>query len=1151
VTRVATLFIYILTIAILVISISAVPISAQSGAIRLEGTVWDPSGESLAGAVLTAVEEKTDRQSSAVSEPDGHYVFLALQPGIYTVTVKAKGFKDVIHRSMSLFSPGTVLEDFSIEVSVIDKEISPAELAGRNEAQIIDSFSNKQIDALPNLNRDLLSVLIYQPGVQIRSDDPGSSTVNGTRPAMNGFGMDGISTTNPVQPRLDSPIVTVNPDSISDLQIITSGAKAEYGRSGGAQFILTSNPGAKSWSGNVYDYFRDQNLDANDFFNNANKVARPAFTRNIFGGTLSGPAFGKKNRLFLNFEGNLTDQKISRNRTVLTSEAKLGLFRWFTPGSPTLNSYNILKNDPRNLGIDPAIAPILLKLPPPNNTEVGDGLNTAGYRFNNPADLNSQAVNLRFDRYISPNHQFFFRATWNRIDSTDLFNNRDASFPGEESGRILKQDLAFAGGLDWVINPQMINELRVGYIRPSTEMNNPARLTSEMLLANSWTNPLDPSFPRSYKSPVLEISDYLSHSMSLHTFKYGGSFRRTVLRSTDYTGAYPDVTFGPTMGNAPLVGPTGVSVISSASRDVFEKLYNDLLGRMESVQQTYNSSLTSVLPAGTPRNRDFAFNEFAGFIQDDWRILPNLTLNLGLRYEVSPSPKELNGFQSMLDPVSTISPSESISNFKLVQTDSWYDKYQKSFAPRAGFAWDPFGSGTLVIRGSYGMYYDRLIGAVTNFVDQNSYGFSQNVSLYPNATGFDVRLSDGIPVTTQPASLPLQPLPTRSSSIAVLDPNLRAPRVDEFHLTLEKRLLGAILEGSYVGTRGARLFQYLNLNQTKTAGDFLQSFQELRVYRNNGTPVPATNTLVRIFGSPMAAINAIGGSVLDSGQAGLGANTVDLNYYGKYAAAQVSDFYIRNFTQFNEFLYGSSSSKSWHDALQVGIRKDTKYSNLRFHYTWSKSLDTISSDGNSFVTPADSRNPDKNKAFSDFDRTRVFNLAWNYAIPFGRTQSGDSDKPTWISYVLGGWNVGLLYIWESGARFSVNSGRQNQFAGVSSLANFSGDRNMGGIYQQYGVFHWFSPDQTRQFTYPDAGEVSTSGRNSFTGPSFSNFDLMFQKKFLVHENRGLQFRIEAFNLLNHTRLANPNANLYDVNFGVISSTQGKPRRMQIGLKYQF
>ncbi len=465
------------------------------------------------------------------------------------------------------------------------------------------------------------------------------------------------------------------------------------------------------------------------------------------------------------------------------------------------------------------------------------------------------------------------------------------------------------------------------------------------------------------------------------------------------------------------IGPSEQSEISAQDRQIFENLYNDLLGRIESVSLTYNSSLTSVLPAGTPSERSFASNEFSAFIQDDWKIRRNLTLNLGLRYDIFTPPKEQNGFQSVLDKASLITNSSEIPDFTVAGGDKWYSTDWKNFAPRVGFAWDIKGNGSLVLRGAYGMYFDRLNGAVTKFVDQNSYGFSQALTIYPNENGTDLRLRDGIPVPGQPSALSLQPSATRSTSIALINPNLRTPRVDQFNLTLEKRLWGAVFELGYTGTRGKKLFQYTNLNQTKTGGDYLQAFQELQQYRDMGTPVSASNTLVRIFGTPLAAFDAMNGYNFDTGQAGTAADEMDLNYFGKYAAAGVSDFYIRNFPQFNKVLYGSNTAKSWYDSFQFGLRKSTASYQMRFYYTWSKSLDTMSSGGDTYVSPRDSFNPDSNKAPSDFDRKHVLNLALDYCIPV-RQKPGQRFR----NVSMGGQDF-----WRMEPRGSVYSGKRGAF----------------------------------------------------------------------------------------------------------------------------
>jgi hypothetical protein len=1135
----------------------AIPLEAQTGSIRLEGVVRDPTGAPLPDATLTAVEESTGYQAEAVSNQDGRYSFPVLSPGIYTVTAKSEGFRNVIHRRIFLYSPGSIVENFGFEVSEIDREIGPDLRPDISESRTSESYSRANIESLPLLNRDPLALTAYQPGVQINGGNEGISTINGTRQNMNSIGMDGLSTANPINPRLGVSLVTTNPDSVSDIQIVTTGAKAEYGGAGGGQIVVVSRSGAQSWSGDLYDYFSNRMFNANYFFDNANRIPQSGFNRHIFGATAAGP-ITDDTLLFANYEGNRTAQGVARNRLVLTETAKAGIFQWYRPDDTardeeTVLSYDIAANDPRGLGIDPAIQSILDRLPDPNNDRIGDGLNTGGYIFDNPTRTNQDRVAARVDHTLNANHRLFFRFNWEHMDATDVMNDADAPFPGEAHGKRIENNWGFAAGSDYVLSPFMVNELRVGYLRPKTELERSARSSEPMFIANSWSNPLDPSFPRSYRDSILEIADAFSYIRGSHSFKFGGSYRRTLQGSVDYYGAYPVVTFGVDNGNSPLayVGPSEQSEISSEDRLTFEYLYNDLLGRIESVDQTFYSSLTSALPVGTGRDRDFAFSEFAVFIQDDWKIRPNLTLNLGVRYELNTVPEEKNGFQGVLDQASQISATANISDFNIIPGTNWYARDNNNVAPRVGFAWDMFGTGSMVLRGAYGMYYDRLLGSVVNTIDQFSYGFSQDVQLHPNAAGTDVRLSDGIPLPVQPAVPVSQPPASRSTSVAVLDAKLRAPRVDHFSLKLEKPLFGAILEAGYVATRGKDLFQYLNLNQTRTDGDFLNAFKQLQDYRANGTPVPSSNTLVQIFGSPLAAFNALGGSNFDSEQAGIAADTLDRDYYGNYAAAGVSDFYLRNFPQFDRFLYGTNSAESWFDSLQIGVRKSTYNYDLRAYYTWSKSLDTISAGCATCARPTDSFNPTQDKAPSDFARTHVLSVAWNYKLPFLRDRYSDIDVPKWADLVFGGWELGSLWIWESGAPFSVNSGLQNRYAGVYSLANLDGSRNLGQISNVGNTTYWFRPEQVPLFSSPEAGEIANSGRNSFTGPRYFNLDALLRKNFWVGEKTSVQFRFEVYNLLNNTRFANPNNDLYDRYFGVVTSTNGNPRRLQMALKLQF
>ncbi|MBN1570392.1 MAG: TonB-dependent receptor [Acidobacteria bacterium] len=1156
-TRFASPSIISFFIAILILSAFAAPLGAQTASARLEGIVWDPTGEPLTGVILAAVDEASGRQMETISDSEGYYRFLALPPGIYTVTAKSKAFKDVVHRHVRIYLPDTLIDNFSFEVSAIDKEVPPAAAPKINDSTNSGAFSPRDMQALPLIDRNPLPLGIYQPNVQTAYGMEDDSTVSGTRKVMNSIMMDGLSITDPVSPSMQSSFFTPNPESISTLQIVTSAAKAEFGGAGGGHFILATPSGTKSFTGSVYDYFRNKRLNANDFFNNTLHYPRPGLASNIYGVTLSGP-IGGNSLFFINFEGNHTDQQLIRERAVLTETARAGLFRWYAPDdltrdSSTVKSFDIAANDPRGLGIDPQITAALAKVPEPNDFTVGDGLNIAGYRFDALADIRQKNAAARIDHYLNANHQLFVRFNYGDADSTDSENGAEMSYPNELNGTYVNNSWAVAVGSDWAISPYTVNEFRVGYIQPKIELKRPARLSTPMLLANSWTNPADPSFPRSYKVPAFEIADNLSRSMNRHSLKFGISYRKSTQTITDYDGVYPNVTFGRDHGNIPdiSVGPEEQFEISTEDREWFERIYNNLLGRIESVNQTFNSTLTSALPAGTARIRDYSTSRFSAFIQDDWKIRRNLTLNLGMRLETMTSPKEKNGLQSVLDKAADLGPASEISDFNVAARDSWYSTKWNNFAPRFGFAWDVMGSGNTVLRGAYGIYFSHLHGGITDFVDKNSYGFIQTATLYPNTGGGDFRLSDGIPLPAQPSPVSLTPAATRSTSIAVLNPELKTPRVEQFSLTLEKKLWGLLFDLGYSATRGKDLFQYVNLNQTKTRGDFLQAYKELKQYRDEGTPVPDSNTLLRIFGYPLAAFEALDGANFDSGEAGIAANELDLNCFGDYAAAGVSDFYIRNFPQFDGFLYGSNSAESWFDSFRLGIRKATNNLHFQTYYTWSKSLDTISSDGNTYVNPSDSFQPEIDKAPSDFHRTHVWNAVFDYALPYGRTRNPDSETPKWIDWVFGGWNLGSIMLWESGQRFSVYSGRQNLFADVSSLANLEGKRTIGTIYKFSGNIYWFNPDQALLFTHPDAGEAASSGRNTFVGPRYFNMDAVIHKRFHIGEKRYVQFRAEAYNVFNNTHFGLPNTDIDSSIFGIIRRTQGSPRSLQVALRLQF
>jgi hypothetical protein len=363
-------------------------------------------------------------------------------------------------------------------------------------------------------------------------------------------------------------------------------------------------------------------------------------------------------------------------------------------------------------------------------------------------------------------------------------------------------------------------------------------------------------------------------------------------------------------------------VISATDRGIFENLYNHLLGRIAQVAQTFYSNLERFQAPGTPRVRHYRIREYGYFVQDDWKVRRNLTLNMGLRYEFNGVPSERDQLQGVVDKAAQINASSQIADLTLSRGTRWYNNDFNNFAPRVGLAWDPRGSGIWAIRTSYGIYYERLVGQVANYVDSVTPGFSQQTQVYPNLAGSDLRLSDGIPLPAAPAAPVLRQGLDRMTTLAVINPRLRTGYVQQYSLTVQRELFrNTVIEAGLVGNRGVKLFMYRNLNQLRIDGDFLQSFRELQAFRARGTPVTSTNTLVRLFGSVNHAVNIVQPNTLDQGAAVAAADNIDRNMNSRYAAAGLSDFYLRNFPQYNLLFWGTNDGRSYYASGSATVNR--------------------------------------------------------------------------------------------------------------------------------------------------------------------------------------------------------------------------------------
>jgi hypothetical protein len=1145
----------LLILVLAVLALTAIAL-AQTQTSRLDGTVQDQTGAVVPNAAVHAVNVKTQVAVQTTTNAEGIFVLAALQPGVYNLSVEAAGFRKFDLNDIQLDAGATVSQIVKLEVGPTSEAISveaKTVVIQTGESQVSRAVTLRDIDTLPALGRTALAIAPYSaPGVAVYASDSSYSRINGARQGSNNTTLDGIDANDSVAPRFGLSLTATNTDSLGEMRVITEGGKAEYGRNAGGQVEMITRAGTNFFHGNAFDYMRNRDFNANDFFSNLANVARPEFTQNIFGGSFGGPIKHDKLFVFGNYQGRRTYQQVLRTRTVPTANAKAGLFTWLQAGTTTPQTYSIVANDPLHLGIDPAIQKLLAMFPAPNTTSVGDGYNSSGYSFNQPNNSFEDQFTIRGDYNLNSNNHIFYRHSWQRNSAIDSLNSADAPFPGGAQGTQGGHRWGVAGGWDWTISASLINEFRYGHQSASVDFVRPERLPGIMYSFYSFTNPILTALAQGRNSPVNEYTDNLTWIHGKHTAKAGINVRYTLQYGYNYAGVYPNATLATTYAPVPTtVGPSG---LSSANLQIFQGLYNDLLGRISSITQTFYTDLSSFQAPGTPSVKNYNFHDYGSFIQDDWKLLPNLTLNIGLRWEIYGTPTEENGLQGTISSVKTMAATNPQNNLSVAKMASWYNTDMHDFAPRFGLSWDPTHEGKMAIRANYGIFYDRIVGATASLVDSNSPGFADGETSFPNQVVSDVRASQNPAMPTHAAAPLITPLDNRNTSIVVFNPNLRSGYVHQFSFTVQREILrGTIMEAGFVGNHSVKLFTDRDINQPMVYRDFLGAVQQLQTYVANGTAPPATNTLVKIFGTSAAAVSALGSTAISQGQLGTLANTLDRTNYTRYAAAGVSDYYLRPFPQFNQVVYGSNDGKSFYDSLQVSLRRNLGALKYTFNFTWSKSLDNGSVDGNGFTVPLDNNNLNLNYGRSDYERPKVLTYQIMYTLPIGNGKALGGSMPHWADSILGGWDLGAMGVWESGPPMTISSGRATGPGTATATADYNGDRNIGSISRQgSGVFFLDSTLATTTMTLPLAGGVGTSGRNAFRGPRFFDTDVSLVKRFKITERKSVTYRAEAYNLWNNVNFSTPAVSIATpTTFGKISSSVNGARVMQMALRFDF
>ena len=1237
---------WILGVCILAVFL-AVPAAAQTGTGRIVGVVKDATGGVVPGATVRATHESTGIVSETVTNDTGGYVFPSLSVGPYTLTAELPGFA-AFTSTKNVLTVGVELKiDATLHPGGLAEAVTVTETAVRvqtTESSLSTLVPGKTIETLPLNGRNPLHLIGLVPGVVGHSAEAtasgGTSTqqINGDRGRGITTTQDGIDIADPVIPRGELTNAPVNPDALQEFRVITSNAKAEYGRSAGGQVELVTKSGGNRFAGTAYAFLRDTSLDSNSYFNELNGLPKEILERKQFGASLGGPIKRNKAFFFFNYDGTRRLQETSQIITVPTETLRNGVFRFVTQACPgqtssqnrptcvdasgnplvPVSSYNMVANDPRALGVSQTIQKETFAYQPkPNDFTVGDGLNYAGYRWNSPTEGPVDSVTTRIDVQLGSRQSVFGRYSnaWRNDLINDIINTdpRPLSWPARV--RISDQQ-GLAAGHKMTIGSSIVNEVTGGFTYNILDFADPQHpKTYEVCRSGCIFGSPRVYWPGSARKPLeMQVLDNLSWVRGAHTMKTGVNMRWYKITQTRGAGTpfgiYPSFTFNRLdasftgANTAAVARPDGSRVdltasgINATDRNNLNTFYNVVLGRVGRVDQTFYSNGTEFPPLN-PLVLDQRTSEYNFYVQDDWRVSPNLTFNLGLRYELNTVPYDASGAQVVND--RPLDGSEGPVTFLAAGADtglSWFEMDRNNFAPSAGMAWDPRGDGKMAVRASYRLAYQRLITWALNVVEQRQPATSvdqfltapKNSSL-PAADqvlrldellsgrvpadpqrGISIAITNGVPLLTPPTTINRTPANIRGEQPLGFDPGITTPNMQQWSASFQRELpWDLVAEAAYVGSKGTDLFRMMNVNQMDLiANNFIRDFSAAR--RNltaNGNPNigESTGNLGRLYGGTIPTSVY---SDLTNNNVGVLADALDRGTQGiGLVAAGLPDTFFRPSTQFTAAGMGCSCSSSRYDALQLQLRR--RFTNgLAFaaNYTLAYSRDDVSADtrgaGTEMVVPSDPQRLELDKARSDFDVRHVVRAHAIYELPFGRGRRYLADSSALLDAFIGGWSVNTIIDWSSGYPLSVFSGYHTfsfydagtrvateSASGVSNRSNYTGGSDIGQVQiLQNGSVQYLSPEERALFSTPAAGETG-SKRNPFTGPGFFQADLGVFKNFSLPGRVRIEARLEIFNVFNTVNFSNPTILGTSGTFGMITGTRVPPRIIQLGAKVYF
>ncbi len=1114
--------------AVMVVLAFAGAVRAQVTTGTISGTVTDPNGAVVTSATVKATNLETNATRETTSDGDGHFAFTLMTPGRYRVDITAANFQAFQSEVVVSITQTTAVEaklgvgGTTTNVTVVaEAPVIQAETS--QNGHVIDGETIRQI---PLSTRNFQQLLVLQAGAQAsvpNSTDLGRGdtafSVNGQRTTSNSVKINGVDA-NSIGTNSTPNLAVPSTESLQEFIVQTSLYDASNGRNAGGNVEAVTRSGGNDFHGNAFYFLRNKALNANEPFIKARGLQKPVLTRNQFGGTLGGPIVRNKAFFFFSYQGTRERNGLSLSNSLtfpavpagLTDTNRTAAALSTTFGIPVASinavAVNILNAKLPNgqfaipssgiAGAAGAAANIATQVPQSGVSRFTEN------QFNGNLDVNfsnthSLASKLFYARNPSFQAIYNFAGTGNRLEGQPV--NQLIGF----GGNIPINQLLYSLTDNYTFSSKLTNQARFGFnsIEATSTPEEPftaAQLGITSPFASLYSGAptiqiagADSSFffgssplgDQHSKINAFTLQDTVSYVMGKHRLRFGGEYRRSSI----------DFFF-----NAFTRGQL-----------VFTSFANFLRG-----------SGVSILGSGV-FDRHFTVNDLAGFVQDDFKVNDRLTVNVGLRYELFGMPKDSRGrlVNFVPDQFRVGAPPNGIVQAAggqlagvptvdagLVPTD------KNNFAPRIGFAYRADHAGKVVIRGGYGIYYDRMSTRTYNTQLFNFPYLALGVGLPGVTTTFaapfvNLPLPSTFPTAaTIPSVLsPLAPFVGVAVSGIFVDPNLATPYVQQYNAGVQWEFArNTVLEVGYVGNKGTKLLQIINVNQ------------------------PVYNATTNTFVTRLAA-----GSILSTNK----------NVSGGMHQVQ-------------------TSSNSRYNSLQVTLtRRFSQGLQLTGAYTFGRSYDYYNGTSVNELASLSGDQYDwkTNYGRSDFNREHRLVISGVYDLPKSKSDSGA------VRALLNNWQIATIATFQSGLPFSIIDNPGNAvFSRANYNTAFSGSALCGGStssclnnYFNQGAFVISRPTPAGNAgvgavtnpTFDPTHPFGNTPRNFLTGPGQKNVDVSLVKFIPINERYRGEVRAEFFNAFNWVNYANPVNNIAVASFGRIISASSGPRVIQFAFKLNF